>query len=203
MISVGITGGVGAGKSEIIEYLRQNTNCRILLADRYAEELEKRGNVCYEPLVKLLGTDILGEDLEIDRKKMAAKMFGDPEITKAVNDIVHPAVKEGILEMISRYRQENEIDFFFLEAALLIECGYKNILDEIWYVHADVEIRKDRLKKSRGYSDGKIDKILASQLDSASFIANADFVIYNSESLENSYRQIDKHLNMYKNAGEK
>ena len=93
MISVGITGGVGAGKSAIIEYLRENTNCEILFADRYAEELEKRGNVCYEPLIELLGEDILGEDLEIDRGKMAAKMFGDPILTQGVNDIVHPAVK--------------------------------------------------------------------------------------------------------------
>ena len=79
----------------------------------------------------------------------------------------------------------------------MIECGYKEILDEIWYVHADVDIRRKRLKEARNYSDEKIDNILASQLDSASFSANADFVINNSGSLENSYVQIDERLSMY------
>jgi dephospho-CoA kinase len=197
MISIGITGGVGAGKSKILEYIEKKCDCFVLTADRYAEELEMRGNVCYEPLVELLGKDVLSDNLEIDRKKMASKVFEDESLLKKVNDIVHPAVKTGIIEMMDRFEKAGNIRFFFLEAALLIECGYKEILDEIWYVHADVDIRRKRLKEARNYSDEKIDNILASQLDSASFSANADFVINNSGSLENSYVQIDERLSMY------
>ena len=198
MISIGITGGVGAGKSSILEYIKSKCDCFVLTADRYAEELEMRGNVCYGSLVELLGDDVLSDNLEIDRKKMAVKVFANEELLKKVNDIVHPAVKTGIIEMMDRLENEGKVSFFFLEAALLIECGYKEILDEIWYIHADADVRRKRLKESRGYSDEKIDNILASQLDSASFSANADFVINNSGSLENSYVQIDERLSMYK-----
>ena len=72
---IGITGGVGAGKSEILSYLMEHCNCRILMADRLAEELEQPGQICYDQLLALLGREILQEDGRIDRKKMAARIF--------------------------------------------------------------------------------------------------------------------------------
>lgn len=190
---IGITGGVGSGKSAILSYLKDKYNCIVFLADDAAKELEKKGNVCYEKLVDLLGKKILNEEDEIDSKKMAAAIFEDDKLLEKVNGIIHPEVKIYILDSINKARSEG-YDYFFLEAALLIECGYNSIVDEMWYVFAEEKIRRKRLKESRGYSDEKIDSIMNSQLSEEEYRNNSDFVIDNSKSLKNSLRQIDKRL---------
>ena len=92
---IGITGGIGAGKSIITDYLQERCNCRILQADQLAWELEDKGGPCYARLVSLLGDSVLTEDGHIDKKKMGAMTFPDPALMKKVNAIVHPAVKEA------------------------------------------------------------------------------------------------------------
>lgn len=191
---IGITGGVGAGKSEILSYLSKRTNCRIIIADRVAHELERRGGVCYEKIVDLLGTEILAADGEIDRVKMAAVVFADRELLAQVNRIVHPAVKEYIMDQIAQERKDGRYDYLFIEAALLIEDGYAEIVDEMWYIHTDERTRRNRLKTSRGYSDEKIDNIIHGQLSEEVFCRNCEAVIYNNEALEDAYKQIDKKL---------
>lgn len=187
---IGITGGVGTGKTTILSILKETTSCHIILADDLAKSLCLKGERCYEPLVSLLGHEVLAPDHEIDRAKMANCIFNDDSLLAKVNAIIHPAVKQYILEEIEAYRKADEIDYFFIEAALLIEDGYGEIVDEMWYIYTDVDIRRKRLKESRGYSDLKIDSILKSQLSDEEFRANADFVIDNSFSKENSYSQI-------------
>lgn len=191
---IGITGGVGAGKSTVLNYIRENYNCKIILADDLAKELELKGNRCYEPLVQLLGEEVLSEDGQINAQKMASKIYADPQLLASVNDIVHPAVREAIIDTIEEEREKEQLDYFFLEAALLIECGYKSVVDEMWYIRADSDVRRERLKTSRGYSDEKIDRILASQLDDELFMANSDVIINNGNDLIDTYRQIDMHL---------
>ena len=90
---IGITGGVGAGKSEVLAYLERCPGCRVIMADRAAHRLEEPGEACYEPLTALLGTEILDASGRIDRQKMAARIFGDGELLRKVNGIVHPAVR--------------------------------------------------------------------------------------------------------------
>ena len=191
---IGITGGVGAGKSLILEYIEKNCNCTILLADRAAHLVFEPGQPCHEKLVELLGTEVLQEDGRIDRGKMAAAIFSDPSLLKRTNAIIHPAVKDLILERIEEERCSGRRDAFFLEAALLIEEGYDRILDELWYIHADPESRRRRLKASRGYSDEKINGIFSSQLTEEEFRAHCKEVIDNSGSLSDTYRQIDEIL---------
>ncbi len=94
--------------------------------------------------------------------------------------------------MISYETENTCIDYFFLEAALLIECGYKSILDELWYIRVSEEVRRARLKEARGYSDEKIDSIFRSQLKDDIFIANVDCVIDNSGDFSITANQIDK-----------
>ena len=86
------------------------------------------------------------------------------------------------------------MDYLFIEAALLIENGYDKIVDEMWYVYADEEVRRQRLKTTRGYSDSKIDDILKGQLSDEEFRQHADFVIDNSGDVEGMQRCIDLKL---------
>lgn len=196
-IFIGITGGIGAGKSEIMQYIARHYRCEIYLADEVAHLVKEPGTACYGALLQLLGKDIVSSDGQIDRLKMAERMFGDAELLGKVNAVIHPAVRAFLLERLEKARAKAETELFIVEAALLIECGYRSLVDEMWYVYADEKIRRARLKAARGYSDEKIDSIMCSQLSEQKFRENCDFVIDNSGSLEDSYRIIDKKLEAY------
>ncbi len=114
-----------------------------------------------------------------------------------MNVLVHPAVRAYLLEKIREAREEGWAELFFIEAALLIECGYRDIVDEMWYVHAGEGLRSGRLRESRGYSPEKIGQIMGSQLTEEGFRAGSDFVIDNSGTPEESYRQIRRRLEGY------
>ena len=197
---IGVTGGVGSGKTELLHYIEKNYRCRILLADEASHEVMQKGGRIYEPLVALLGSSVFDRNGEINRKEMAARIFSQEELLGRVNALIHPAVREYILEAVAEEREkaaagaEDAVDYFFLEAALLIECGYRSVVDEMWYIYCDLAVRRERLKKSRGYSDGKIDSILSSQLTEAEFRSGSDVVIDNSGNLEDAYRQIREAL---------
>lgn len=191
---IGITGGVGAGKSQILSYLKEHTKCRVIMADQVAHELEKPGMICYEKLLALMGKDILAENGEIDKAAFAARIFARKELLAQVNEIVHPAVKEYILQAVAEEMEKGQQDYLFIEAALLIEDGYEEIVDEMWYIHTDEAVRRARLKESRGYTDEKIDSIMREQLSEEEFYRHCPVVIDNSEVLEHVYRQIDEKL---------
>lgn len=194
---IGITGGVGAGKTTILEYIREHYLCRIYLADEVAHTVKEPGQPCYEALVSLLGQEILEEDGHIHRGRMAERIFRDEGLLERVNAIVHPAVQDFLLERIREARQEGQTELFFIEAALLIECGYGDIVDEMWYIHASEDVRRKRLAESRGYSPEKIEQIMENQLTEDEFRRGSDFVIDNSEAPEESYRQIRRRLEGY------
>lgn len=194
---IGITGGVGAGKSEILQYIRRHYRCEIYLADQVAHLVKEPGTKCFARLVALLGEAIVGTDGQIDRAVMAEKIFGDREILEKVNAIVHPAVQAFLLEKLEQAKKAATVELFFVEAALLLESGYGSLVDEMWYVYADEAVRAERLRRTRGYSEEKIARIMASQLDEDAFRKGSDFVIDNSGTLADSYRQIDKKLEAF------
>ena len=192
MLTIGITGGVGAGKSQVLTYIEENYNCKVIRADEVAHLLEEPGHKCYERIVAFLGTDILQEDKTIDKRKMAAAIFTDEKKLTAINEILHPEVKRYILEQIQHEREKQEIAFLFVEAALLIEEHYDEILDEIWYIHADTEVRSKRLMESRQYSAEKIADIMGKQLSEEEFRKHCSVVIVNDGDLAVTYKQIDE-----------
>ena len=191
---IGITGGVGAGKSQVLEYLRRRSGCRVIIADQVAHALEEPGGACLEQIVDLLGQEILTADGSIDKGKMASRIFGDEKLLAQVNGIVHPAVKREICRVIEEERKAGRLQYLFIEAALLIEDGYEQIVDEMWYIHAKERIRRQRLKESRHYPDEKIDRIMQGQLSEAEFYRHCPVVIENNDTMESVYRQIEEKL---------
>ena len=186
---IGITGGIGAGKSEILKFIKENYKCRIYLADDVAKEVRKPGTKCYDELVGLLGKEVAD-----DSKKMAAALFDNDDLLQKVNGIIHPAVKDYLLAELENAKEAGDTDLFFVEAALLIECGYKSYVDEMWYVYASEETRIERLMSSRGYSREKALSIIKTQLSEEEFRKGSDFVIDNSGSLEDSYKAVREKL---------
>lgn len=188
---IGITGGVGAGKSALLSYIKEHYSCRVILADEAAHEVEQPGELCYDELVALLGQDICDKQGYIVKSRMAERIFGDDALLKRVNEIVHPAVKQYIIQEIEKEKARGEVAFFFIEAALLIEERYDLICDELWYIYTDVRVRRERLRNTRGYSDEKIDAIMGKQLSEEAFRAHCQVVIDNSGALETAFEQID------------
>ena len=194
---IGITGGVGAGKSEVLSYIKEKYKCRVILADEVGHLVKMPGQRCYEQLVELLGKEILLSDGDIDKAKMAEKIFRDAEILEQVNALIHPAVERYILNEIEKEKERCVLDFFFVEAALLLESGLCGHMETIWYIYAEKEVRRERLKAARGYSDEKIDGILASQKTEEDFKKNCDVIIYNNGLIEETKKQIDEKLGEY------
>lgn len=194
---IGVTGGVGAGKSEVLNYIKKHYKCRIYLADEVAHLVKVKGEECYYELVSLLGEDILQEDGEINKSAMAAKIFADDALLEQVNEIVHPQVRIYLEKRIREAQEDVDTEIMFIEAALLIEAGYKELVDELWYIYADVEVRKKRLMSSRGYSEEKVHQIMEAQLSEEVFRKECDFVIDNSGTLADTYRQVRKKLKVF------
>lgn len=191
---IGITGGVGAGKSQVLDYLEEKYHACILKADQLANDLKLPGQICYQRLVDHFGTGILDAEGYIDKGKFAMLIFGDETALQFVNRVVHPAVKESILSQLEEEKKKGVVSYFFIEAALLIENKYDEICDELWYIYADEKVRRERLKESRGYSEEKIQQIYDSQLNEAEFRKHCQVVIDNGGSLEQTYAQIDEQL---------
>ncbi len=187
---IGITGGVGSGKSLVLEYLKENYPCRIYIADKIANDIKEPGSKINEKLVELLGDEILNEDGSVNKPVMATKMFASEELTKKVNEIIHPAVKDYLVDSIELAKKDENIKYVFIEAALLIEAGYKDILDEIWYVRRPSAERFKSLSDSRGYTLEKTKSIMDKQLSDGDFAKNSDRIIENDGTIDELYGKV-------------
>lgn len=187
---IGITGGVGAGKSEVLNYLARKHGAFICQADIVARNLEKKGTICYRQIVEHFGTDILQDNGRIDRGKLAEVVFGDPAELNVLNGIVHPAVKKRIIRLIREQEKKGQ-ELFVLEAALLLDDHYDELCDETWYIYAQDSVRKKRLKLSRGYSDQKIESMFRAQKSRDEFLDRCDRAVDNSRSFDYTCVQLE------------
>lgn len=194
---IGITGEAGAGKSVVLSYLAENYPCEVLVADHIGNEVKMPGKSCYQPVIDLLGADIILPDGQLNKAMIAEKIFANPDLVEAINDIIHPAVREEIFRRVEEVRAKGEKSFVFIEAALLIEAGYVDDLDELWYICSEPSVRRLRLKETRGYLDERIDGIARNQLSKDGFLQYADRVIINDFSLEELYQKIDDIMGEY------
>lgn len=189
---IGVTGGAGSGKSEVIRLLKNCFNAHVIMADDVAKKLSEKGGASYDAIVAYFGKGILDENEEIDRKKLASIVFGHQELLEKLNSFTHPEVKREILREISEAEAAGECSFVALEAALLIEAGYEDVCDEFWYICTDEEIRRRRMKETRGYSDEKIDGIIKNQLSEEDFRRACQRVIVNNTTLDAVRIQLEK-----------
>ena len=163
---IGITGGVGAGKSTVLHMLKELCRCEIIMADDVAKELMNYGQSLCDMAIRLFGTKAYDENKELDRAYIASKIYADESLRTQWTDVVHPAVN-------------------------------KHICDELWYVYASEDVRRDRLKKSRGYSDARITGIFDSQMKDEEFRKYCDFIIDTGISMENTYNTVKNKLEEY------
>ena len=185
---LGLTGGVGCGKSTVLSLLQQEYEAEIIEADKVAHELMGPGTDCSRAIAQAFGADILTADGAADRRKLGPLVFADREKLLRLNGIVHPAVKREIGRRIA----ESSSSLIVIEAALLLEEHYEEICDEIWYVYADRETRIRRLAKSRGYSRARSLSVMDSQLTEEEFRAGCQAVLDNSGTPEQTRAALAK-----------
>lgn len=189
MKTIGITGGVGAGKSTVLAFLEKEYGAFVIQADQVGHLVMEPGEECYEPVIALFGKQIIKEDKTIDRKRVSDVVFGKPEKLLQLNSIIHPAVKRYILKSLEEQKKAGRL-LVIVEAALLLEEHYQDFCDEVWYVHTDKDIRIRRLMESRGYTREKAQNIIANQASEEFFLTHTDYAIENNGDLEKTYRQI-------------
>lgn len=190
---IGVTGGVGAGKSTILSYMEKQYGAEVIQADLVGHQVMEPGMEAYGEILREFGEGILRDDGKIDRKILGALVFADPEKLKRLDRIVHPAVKSEILARLRR-AGENGARCAVVEAALFLEENYDAFCDETWYIYTNEEIRRERLKESRGYTDERVDQIFRSQKTHREFLSRCQVVIDNNGHAEETYQQIDRRM---------
>jgi len=188
---IGITGGVGSGKTQVLEYLNDKYGATICLTDEVARRLQRKGGDVFDAIVAHFGEEILDDKGELDRQKLGSIVFSDSEELAVLNSLVHPAVKEEVKKEIIKEEKKNT-NLFILESALLIEDDYQEICDEVWYIYVDSDIRKKRLMYARGYSEKRVDNIISSQMKKREYMMNCDRVIDNSGVFGETTMQLDR-----------
>ncbi|WP_418751050.1 dephospho-CoA kinase [Frisingicoccus sp.] len=187
---VGITGGVGSGKSEVLRLLEEKFNCGVIRTDDVARDLCEPGEKSYELIVKNFGETVLDMDGRLNRPKLASIVFEDEAKRQLLNQCTHPQVYEWVREKVREWRTKKDYSMIAVEAALMDELKEIGVCESYWYVYVKPEIRRERLRISRGYSDEKMDAIFASQLPEAVFLNGCDVVIDNNFDLENVEKQL-------------
>lgn len=186
---IGVMGGVGSGKSTVLNYLENNYEANIIEADKVAKEVMLPGNDVYNEIVKTFPEVIV--DNKIDSKKLAEIVFNDKEQLEKLNSITHPG---AVKEIVSRIKSsKNRI--IVVESAILLGSGVEQYCDELWFVFCNMDTRIKRLIQTRGYSKEKCISVIESQPADEEYNKGADEFIDNSYSEENTREQIDLILN--------
>lgn len=188
---IGLTGGIGSGKSTVARIMKDKYNSYLIIADDLGHVCMKQGQDCYSRIVEYFGTEILDRNGDIDRDKLSRIVFKDEQALTALNSIIHPCVQALVMEEINRVRREGSCSRIIVESAILIEAGYESVCDEVWYVYAPEAVRRERLRAGRGYTEDKTDRIMRQQLSDGEFRRKCTKVINNSGNTENIMEELE------------
>ena len=187
---IGITGGVGAGKSTVLDYLASLPGVRVEEADRIGHLVMEPGTKAFREIREHFGEEILDVEGRIARPVLSRLVFADREELSWLNGVIHPAVKDWFRQEIRREKEKGALRLFVIEAALLIEDHYEELCEEFWYIYTEPEIRRERLRASRGYTDEKIEAIFRNQQTDEGFRAHCREAIDNSGSPRETLAQV-------------
>ncbi len=188
---IGLTGGVGSGKTFVAAYAHEKYGVPIILADEVGHLALMPSTMTYAKVVDIFGRDILTEDGTIDRKQLGNLVFSDASKLEALNHIVHPFIEEYIKDEITQLKEETKAKYILLEAAILLESNLVFLCDEIWFVKAGEAVRRERLKSSRGYTEQKINDIIKAQLSESEIEKRVDQIIVNNGNLQEMDKQLE------------
>lgn len=183
MLTIGLTGGIGSGKSTAARFLAE-LGAPVIDADKVGHMIYEPGEPAYHELVREFGDQIIDPTGRVDRKRLGAIVFSDPESLARLNAIVHPRMLERIRALIDERRAAGEKQPIVVEAAILIEAGWDAVCDEVWLVSVPAEVAIERLGRDRGISPDEARRRLAAQMSDAERRRHATLVIDNIGTAE-------------------
>jgi dephospho-CoA kinase len=190
MIIVGLTGGIGSGKSTVSDYLKRK-GCLIIDADEISRAATAPGGPALEPILREFGAGVFSEDGTLDRKKMSEIVFSDTISRNKLEDIVVTIVINEFHAQIEHLKDEDYKGIVVFDAPLLFEFGMEKYVDESWFVTASLEARVSRVVKRDRMTRGEVMDRINSQMPSWEKEKLADYTINNSFDLKWLYDQID------------
>ncbi len=188
---VGLTGGIGSGKSAASAILRE-LGATVIDADKVGHQVYEPGTPCWHDLVAAFGEDIVGSGGSIDRKKLGTRVFADPQLLEKLNTLVWPRIAEAIQERIATMRAEGLAAPIVVEAAVLIEAGWQTLVDEVWVVATAREHAIERVVATRGLARDEVERRLANQISDAERAKGAACVIRNDGTLDELRRRLER-----------
>jgi dephospho-CoA kinase len=179
---IGITGGIGSGKSTVAQFLAE-LGAAVIDADRVGHEALKPGSSVFQKVVTVFGKEIIDDGGEIDRARLGEIVFNNPQARERLNGIIHPAMYDMVAARLDEYRNQG-IKAVALDAPLLLDAGWAPLVDEVWVTVADEKIILERLKERSGFSEEEVRARIRSQLSSEERVKHADVVIDTDCSLD-------------------
>jgi dephospho-CoA kinase len=187
MYVIGLTGGIGSGKSTVAEILEAQ-GAVILSADKVGHEVYNPGRPAWQEIVDAFGDEVVAPDGTIDRKKLGAIVFADPKNLAKLNSIVHPRMKGMMRERLAQMARDGA-EMAVLEAALLFEAKWDDLVGEIWVTVAPPEVAARRTAERSGLPEAEILARIKSQMSNEDRIRQSDVVIDTDCPLEETKRQ--------------
>ena len=186
----GLTGGIGAGKSAVANILKEK-GYRVLNADDISREVTQKDSPLLRLLVKAFGIEIIQEDGELNRRKLAEIAFSDKDKTRRLNELMQTAILVRAIEKVSRLRFLHKDDVIFFEVPLLFEAGWDNFVNKIWLVTAPTEERVSRVMERDGLSQDEIMARMKLQMTDDEKKQRADVIINNNGNLDDLEKQVE------------
>jgi dephospho-CoA kinase len=183
-VIIGLTGGIGSGKS-VVGGMLAELGARVIDTDKVGHRVYAPGSEGFTRIVETFGRGVVAADGTIDRKKLGAIVFADAERRGALNAIVHPLIFGEIMREIAELRRVGFEGPIVLEAPILVEAKGTGLVDQIWVVTAPPAAVRNRLKESRAMTAAEIEARVAAQLDDAERRRHADVVLENDGDLAN------------------
>ena len=192
---IGLTGGMGTGKSTVSEYIAQK-GIKIIDADKIARMVTEKGSDTLMLLVKAFGNSILYEDGSLNRKALAKLAFASDKGKKTLDHITHDAIKDEIYSQVLRAERAGE-KVLVIDAPLLIEANLYLLCDTVWCVCADMNVRIERIKKRDDIPEEMILARIEKQLSDEVRNAYSDEIIDNSAGKEELYERVEQLMKKY------
>ena len=178
---VGLTGGIGAGKSTVAAILVE-LGARVIDADRIGHEVYRPGSEGFARVVEAFGPGVVGADGAIDRRALGALVFGDRAALVRLNALVHPLIAAEVGRRVAAARAEGFAGPLVVEAAILLEAGWRSLVDRVWVVCTRREHAITRVMASRALTREECERRLEAQMADAERRCQADLVIENDGS---------------------
>ena len=178
MLVIGLTGGIGTGKSEVARLL-QSWGAVVINADQVGHEAYAPNSESWHEVVNTFGREILQPSGQIDRGRLGSIVFSDPQQLDKLNAIMHPRMANMVADKIQLLREQG-VETVVVEAALLFEAGWDSLVDEVWATDSPVDLVIERLQTRNGMNEEEVRRRIDSQMDRFERMERADLVLDNS-----------------------